>query len=180
MVAGFGQEPLLLWIDLCGVRDSQFLGWIAQIYLTRWKIDETFRFVKQSYPLEDIRILRYQRLKELALLMTAATYFAATFLGQELKLKILCEKLLIIPERFFGIPTFRFYALAGRIRNILSRGSPSPPADPPKRLQPELLLGWQTSKNEECPHRYCLTITPQAMRSPAFPAGSLFISSAFA
>ena len=91
VVAGFAQEPLLLLTNLCGVRDSQSLGWIAQIYLTRWKIEETFRFVKQSYPLEDIRVMRYQRLKNLVLLMTAAAYFATTFLGQELKLKILCE-----------------------------------------------------------------------------------------
>src|SRR5437879_6303641 len=38
VVAGFGQEPLLLLTNLCGVRDSQSLWWIAQIYLTRWKI----------------------------------------------------------------------------------------------------------------------------------------------
>jgi hypothetical protein len=144
VVAGFGQEPLLLLTDLCGVRDSQSLWWIVQIYLTRWKIEETFRFVKQSYHLEDIRVLRYQRLKNLVLLMTAAAYFAATFLGQKLKLNILCEKLLIISQRFFGIPPFRFYALADGIGNILSRGSPSPPANPPKTLQLELLLGWET------------------------------------
>src|SRR5436189_6477720 len=63
--------------------------------ISRWKIEETFRFVKQSYPLEDIRVMRYQRLKNLVLLMTAAAYFATAFLGQKLKLKILCEKLLI-------------------------------------------------------------------------------------
>jgi Transposase DDE domain len=141
VVAGFGQEPLLLLTNLGGVRDSQSLWWIAQIYLTRWKIEETFRFVKQSYQLEDIRVMRYQRLKNLVLLMTAAAYFATAFLGQKLKLKILCEKLLIISQRFFGIPPFRFYALADGIRNILSRSSPSPPGDPPQT--PQLLLGWE-------------------------------------
>lgn len=79
VVAGFGQEPLLLLTNLGGVRDSQSLCWIVQIYLTRWKIEETFRFVKQSYQLEDIRVMRYQRLKNLVLLMTAAAYFAASF-----------------------------------------------------------------------------------------------------
>lgn len=143
VVAGFGQEPLLLLTNLGGVRDSQSLWWIAQIYLTRWKIEETFRFVKQSYQLEDIRVMRYQRLKNLVLLMTAAAYFATAFLGQKLKLKILCEKLLIISQRFFGIPPFRFYALADGIRNVLSRCSPSPPAAPPQTLQLQLLLGWE-------------------------------------
>ncbi len=115
-----------------------------QIYLTRWKIEETFRFVKQSYNAEDIRGLRYQRLKNLVLLVTAAAYFAATtFLGQKLKLKILCEKLLIISRRFFGIPPFRFYALADGIKKILSRCGPSSPTEPLNNLQLELLLGWE-------------------------------------
>lgn len=144
VVAGFGQEPLLLLTNVCGVRDSQSLWWIVQIYLTRWKIEETFRFVKQSYQLEDIRVLRYQRLKNLVLLMTAAAYFATAFLGQKLKLKILCEKLLIISQRFFGIPPFRFYALADGICNILSGSTPNPPADPPQSSQLHLLLGWGT------------------------------------
>jgi hypothetical protein len=120
------------------------LWWIAQIYLTRWKIEETFRFIKQSYHLEDIRVLSYQRLRNLVLLVTAAAYFAATFLGQKLKLKILCEKLLIISQRFFGIPPFRFYALADGIKKILSRCSPGPPVERPPELQLELMLGWET------------------------------------
>jgi hypothetical protein len=105
---------------------------------------ETFRFVKQSYHVEDIRVLRYQRLKNLVLLVTAAAYFAATFLGQKLKLKILCEKLLIISRRFFGIPPFRFYALADGIKRILAGCSPSPQPEQPPNLQLELLLAWGT------------------------------------
>ena len=90
------------------MRDSPSLWWIGQIYLTRWKIEETFRFLKQSHNLEEIRVLSYQRLRNLVLLVTAAAYFAATFLGPKLKLKILGEILLIISQRFFGIPPFRF------------------------------------------------------------------------
>src|SRR5881628_3500589 len=146
VVAGFGQEPLLLLTNLAGARDSQSLWWIAQIYLTRWKIEETFRFIKQSYNLEDIRVMKYQRLKNLVLLVTAAAYFAATFLGQKMKLRILCEKLLIISQRFFGIPPFRFYALADGIKKILSQTSPNLPEQVPPSLQLELLLGWDASK----------------------------------
>src|SRR4051794_39781423 len=93
----------------------------------RWKIEETFRFIKQSYNLEDIRVMKYQRLKNLVVLVTAAAYFAATFLGQKMKLRILCEKLLIISQRFFGIPPFRFYALADGIKKLLSQTTPGPP-----------------------------------------------------
>jgi hypothetical protein len=143
VVAGWGQEPMLLLTNLGGARDSQTLWWIVRIYLTRWKIEETFRFVKQSYQVEDIRVLRYQRLKNLVVLVTAAAYFAATFLGQKLKLKILCEKLLIISRRFFGIPPFRFYALADGIKHLLSGTGPSALAEKPPDLQLELLLAWE-------------------------------------
>jgi hypothetical protein len=147
VVAGFGEEPILLLTNaLEGARDSQSLWWIAQIYLTRWKREETFRFLKQSYNLEDIRVMKYQRWKNLIVLVTAAAYFVATFLGQKTKLRILCERLLILSQRFFGIPPFRFYALADAIKKILSQTSPSPPERVPPSLQLELLLGWDTPK----------------------------------
>jgi hypothetical protein len=147
VVAGFGEEPMLLLTNaLEGARDSESLWWIVRIYLTRWKIEETFRFIKQSYNLEDIRVMKYQRLKNLVVLVTAAAYFAATFLGQKMKLRILCEKLLIISQRFFGIPPFRFYALADGIKNVLSQTSPGPPEEPLPSLQLELLLGWEGPK----------------------------------
>ena len=147
VISGFGEEPMLLLTNaLEGARDSQSLWWIAQIYLTRWKIEETFRFIKQSYNLEDIRVMKYQRLKNLVVLVTAAAYFAATFLGQKMKLRILCEKLLIISQRFFGIPPFRFYALADGIKKILSQTSPNLPEQVPPSLQLELLLGWDASR----------------------------------
>lgn len=146
-VAGFGEELMLLLTNaLDRARDSQSLWWIVQIYLTRWKIEETFRFIKQSYNLEDIRVMKYQRLKNLVVLVTAAAYFAATFLGQKMKLRILCEKLLIISQRFFGIPPFRFYALADGIMKLLSQTSPSPPEQSLPSLQLELLLGWENPK----------------------------------
>src|SRR5664279_1793288 len=96
-----------------------------------------FLFADRDVPLlmrgciEDIRVMKYQRLKNLVILVTAVAYFAATFLGQQMKLRILCEKLMIISQRFFGIPPFRFYALADGIRRILSQGTFSPPEMPP-------------------------------------------------
>ncbi|MCP4207639.1 MAG: transposase [Shimia sp.] len=144
VVSGFGQRPLMLLTNLSAARDSSTLWWIVQVYLTRWKIEETFRFIKQSYNLEDIRVLKYQRLKNLVVLVTAAAYFAATFLGQKMKLRILCEKLLVISQRFFGIPPFRFYALADGIRQVLAQTRPNAPPELITSRQLELALVWET------------------------------------
>lgn len=64
-------------------------------------------------------------------MVTAAAYFAATFLGQQMRLRILAEKLLIIWKRFFGIPPFRFYALADGIRRLLSGSAFQQPQESP-------------------------------------------------
>jgi hypothetical protein len=51
---------------------------------------------------------------------------------------------LIISRRFFGIPPFRFYALADGIRRILARRSFTPLVEPPPDLQLALLLAWNS------------------------------------
>jgi hypothetical protein len=131
---------------VAGLRDSEWLWGIVEIYLTRWKIEETFRFLKQSHNLEDLRVLSYARLQNLVAMVAAAAYFAATFLGQKMKLRLLTEKLLIISLRFFGIPPFRFYALAEGIRKGLSQGRPPPCAPPPDTWPLQLFLAWHGQK----------------------------------
>jgi hypothetical protein len=38
-------------------------------------VEDTIRFIKQSYNVEDIRVLAYQRLKNMAALVSAAAFF---------------------------------------------------------------------------------------------------------
>jgi hypothetical protein len=86
VINGFGDEPLMLITKLpLRARDSQSLWWVVQIYVTHWKIKEIFPFVLQSYNLEYVRVMKHQRLKNLVALVTAVTYFAATFLAQQMK-----------------------------------------------------------------------------------------------
>ena len=87
----------------------------------------------------------------LVVLVTAAAYFAATFLGQQMKLRILTEKLLVISQRFFGIPPFRFYALADGIRRVLSGSAFQPMQESPPDTQLELALICQPENSGESP-----------------------------
>ena len=57
-------------------------------------------------------------------------------------LRIFTEKLLVIFQRFFGIPPFRFYALADGIRRVLSGGAFQPKQESPPDTQLELALVW--------------------------------------
>lgn len=54
-------------------RKRSFLRFIVGSYLTRWRIEDTIRFVKQAYRLEDIRVMKYVRLKVLVALVLAAS-----------------------------------------------------------------------------------------------------------
>ena len=140
VVKGFGQEPLLLLTNLPVQATRRSVWQIVSGYLTRWLVEETIRFIKQSYRLEDLRVLTYERLRNLAALVIATAYFAAVWLGQSLKLAVLASRVLKAAKRFFGVPEFHYYALADGIRFLLSRLRPSRPKLPPQTPLPQLWL----------------------------------------
>ena len=112
---------MMLLTDLPMRRNRKILWWVVSAYLTRWRIEEAIRFVKQSYDLEDIRVLTYQRLRNMAVLVNAVAFFTAVVLGTRIKLDILATHLVTAAKRLFGIPNFRLYALADGIREVCAR-----------------------------------------------------------
>jgi hypothetical protein len=140
VVRGLGEAPLMLLTDLPMRRNRKVLWWVVSAYLTRWRIEEAIRFVKQSYELEDIRVLTYQRLRNLAVLVNAVAFFTAVVLGTRIKLEILATHLVTAAKRLFGIPNFRLYALADGIREVCAR-SPRRSSPSPQGL-PQLSLGF--------------------------------------
>jgi hypothetical protein len=120
VVKGFGEKPLLILTTLELRKKRQVLWWVIEAYLTRWRIEDTLRFAKQSYDLEDVRVLGYQSLKNMMAMALLAMYFSMVYLGQQTKLAILCHHALAAGKRLFGIPDFRYYAIADGIRTILA------------------------------------------------------------
>ncbi len=140
VVRGLGEAPMMLRTDLPMRRSRKVLWWVVSGYLTRWRIEEVIRFVKQSYDLEDIRVLTYQRLRNMAVLVNAVAFFTAVVLGTRIKLDILATHLLSAAKRLFGIPNFRLYALADGIREVCAR-SPRR-SRPGANTTPQLTLGF--------------------------------------
>jgi hypothetical protein len=126
VVRGFGQEPLMILTNVPLRKNRKRLWWAVSAYLTRWRIEETIRFAKQCYRVEDVRVLTYDRLRNLVVLVLVAMFFCAVVLGTKLKLKVLAAHAITAAKRLFGVPDFRYYALADGIREILSR-FPRPP-----------------------------------------------------
>jgi len=125
VVRGFGEQPLLLLTNVAVKNSRRALWQIVGGYLTRWLVEETIRFIKQSYRLEDLRVLDYERLRNLTALVLAAAYFAAVWLGESLKLAVLTSRVTKVAKRFFGVPEFHYYALADGLRVLLSRLRPN-------------------------------------------------------
>jgi len=120
VVKGFGKEPMML-LTSCPInlKSKEAIWRIVEIYLTRWKCDESFRYIKQCYNLEDIRVRHYTSIRNMVVLVLAVAYFASVYLGDNLKLKMLVERIYLVSKRFFGVPTFFNYAIADGLYNLL-------------------------------------------------------------
>ncbi len=58
-IRGFSKKPMLLITNVDKpVKD------LLEIYLSRWKCEESFRFLKHEYHLEDVRVRRYTALRK--------------------------------------------------------------------------------------------------------------------
>jgi hypothetical protein len=148
VVKGFGKEPMML-LTSCpvNIRTKESIWRIVEIYLTRWKCDESFRYIKQCYNLEDIRVRSYIGIRNTVALILAVSYFAAVYLGDNLKLKMLIERIYLVSKRFFGVPSFFNYAIADGLYNLLF-GNKTGISEVVKTKKPEFQLCF--SFWEEC------------------------------
>ena len=152
VVRGFGQKPMLLLTDVKVKRSRRSVYFIVGAYLKRWHVEETIRCIKQTYDLENIRLLKYRSLQNMMVLVLCAMYFAAVHLGDSVRLGVLAHHALKEAKRLFGIPDFRYYAMADGIKTLLE-GFRKPflgnKAIEHETLQTSLFNPWE---NGETPH----------------------------
>jgi hypothetical protein len=142
VVRGFGEKPIYL---LTNAAPSAMRGdhakWIADIYVTRWRCEEVFRFMKQTYQLEDVRVRSYVGLRNTVVLVHAVTYFVSVVVGSGARLRFLFRTLCEKAQRFFQIARFYHYAVADGIHRVLFASSapphlPLPPTGPIQQRLP--------------------------------------------
>lgn len=121
VVKGFGKKPMMLLTTQPLRRSRKVLRRVLRCYLKRWSIEQTIRFVKQSYDLENIRLLTYRRLRNMMGLLLGVFYFLAVKLDMNQKLKIMTGHILKQAKRVFGIPDFKFYAMGDGLSAIFKR-----------------------------------------------------------
>lgn len=128
VVRGFGEKPILLLTNVApSARRGDHAKWIADIYVTRWCCEDVFRFMKQTYQLEDVRVRSYVGLRTTYVLVRAVTYFVSVVLGTDARLRFLFRTLCGKAQRFFEIARFYHYAVADGIHRVLFAASAAPP-----------------------------------------------------
>ena len=140
VIRGFGHEPLML-LTTEPLRNSfKQLWWFVSAYIKRWAIEETIRYIKTCYDLENVRVLNYQGLQNLMPLVLAAMFFCACILDHDARLRVMASYVERAAKRLFGIPDFKYYALADGMRALLTRhpGKPHRPTRPPNPSQLDL------------------------------------------
>ena len=55
----------------------------------------------------------------MVVLVLAVSYFAGVCLGQNLKLKLLVDRIFLVSKRFFGVPSFFNYVTVNDLYNLL-------------------------------------------------------------
>jgi len=120
VIKGFGVKPMMLLTSgAVNIPQKESIWKMVEYYLARGKGDESYRYIKPCYQLEDIRVRSYTSIRNLVVLVLAVSYFAAVSLGQSIKLKLVVERIFLVSKRFFGIPSFFNYAIADGIYNLL-------------------------------------------------------------
>ena len=129
VIRGLALHPIMLLTNVAPKPDRNYAEWIADIYLTRWKCEEAYRFIKQSYHLEDVRVRSYIALRNIYALVHAVFYFVSVVIGAKAKLNLIFKKVCEKANRFYEIATFFQYAVADGIHRLLfaSRTGPHIP-----------------------------------------------------
>ncbi len=123
VVKGFGKSPMMLLTSLPVVNSFESVWQVVNGYISRWRIEETIRFVKQSYGFENLRVMTYTRIKNMASLVLATTYFSTAWIGRTIKKSILAEHLKEMSKRLDEKPGITTYALADGIRHAFTHGT---------------------------------------------------------
>ena len=116
---GIGMEPLMLITNLES-DDKRLPVTITKVYLLRWRIEEFYRFKKQKFNFEDLRVRSLNSIRNLNLLTSIVVGFIASMSEKGEHSRIVFD-IIALSKRIFGVAKFNLYAIADGILFILSK-----------------------------------------------------------
>ena len=91
---------------------------ITKVYLLRWRIEEYFKFIKQQFELEDLRVMSLQSIRSLNFFATLAAGYIS-LISSSHRESIFLKELRECSKRIYEVPKFIFYALGYAINRVL-------------------------------------------------------------
>lgn len=116
-VYGFGKIPMMLITNLKS-DDKRLCTAVCKVYLMRWRIEEYFKFKKQNFDFENLRVQSLKSIRNLDMLLTIAIGYVAEISGKSENIRLRAE-IIGVSKRLFGAPNFVYYAVADGIFEIL-------------------------------------------------------------
>ena len=149
VVYGFGEEPMLLLSSLKMQEKKKLCHIITKVYLLRWRIEEYFRFKKQQFELEDLRIMSLQSIRNLNLLaMLAVGYISlATSVHKD---SIFLAEIKECSKRIYGMPQFVYYAIGYALERVLSMSRSGISSFLPPRVKSQQITLFEYFKMADC------------------------------
>ena len=149
VVYGFGGDPMLLLSNLNMQEKKQLCHIIAKVYLLRWRIEEYFRFKKQQFELEGLRVMSLQSIRSLNLFaMLAVGYIALTTAVHEDS--IFLAEIKECSKRIYEMPKFIFYAIGYALERVLSMSRSGISAFLPPKVKSQQLTLFEYFKIADC------------------------------
>ncbi len=111
---------MMLLTNIKNPDEKQLANIITKVYLLRWRIEEYFKFKKQQFDFEDIRVWSLKSIRNFNLLVTLLTGYIS-MLSEHQKDSIFVAEILECSKRIYDIPKFIFYAMGYAMADILSK-----------------------------------------------------------
>jgi hypothetical protein len=111
-------EPFYLLTNI-PVNDKETCINIVKAYISRWKIEEYFKFKKQAYGFEKMRLLKLNALKNLNVFLTVVLGFISA-----LSLSKISKRLIVLSEPIRKKAAFIYYRLYAGLHTLLHHFKP--------------------------------------------------------
>ena len=117
VVYGFGELPMMLITNLSS-DDKRICVAVCKVYLMRWRIEEYFKFKKQSFDYENLRVRSLQSIRALDFLLTMAIGYVSKISDKD-NTMILRLEIITASKRLFDVADFLYYAVADGIFEVV-------------------------------------------------------------
>ena len=117
---GFGKNPMMLITNLKS-DDKRLPVAVVKVYLMRWRIEEYYRFKKNQFKYEDLRVRSLNSIRNLNLILMIVIGYIG-YISEKQEEKHFVLELINASKRIYRISNFVFYAIADGLFTVLAKG----------------------------------------------------------